>query len=92
MTEQELRAAVAEYDAEMAREMKAFTNNGFHLLYETAFYPSWKITTHEGSDDVLIKRYDGPLTISSYEYVVEDIAQNMRAMDAAAKAFQEALK
>ena len=83
MTEQELRvrAAVAEYDEELARF--GDWEFGSELYCEDdALY--WRI------QDSTISREQGSLMIECD--VIGTHAATMRAMDAAAKAFEEALK
>jgi hypothetical protein len=83
MTEQELRvrAAVAEYDEELARF--GDWEFGSELYCEDdALY--WRI------QDSTISREQGSLMIECD--VIGTHAATMRAMDAAAKAFQEALR
>lgn len=71
MTEQELRAAVAEYDAGLSREME-WDDESEDLFFNVG----------HGDGRMQFQRVD----------VRTSIDATMRAMDAAAKAFQEALK
>lgn len=85
MTEQELRAAVAEYDAELAREME-WDEEDEDLLHNQGCGIAWYVCAHcierDNLDTAHFQRAD----------IFPSIAATMRAMDAAAKAFQEALK
>ena len=84
MTEQELRAAVAEYDAEMAQDAEYdYTSGSLRLTYCDS-HKEWIINArgvscmsgcYEQESDVLVS-----------------IAATMRAMDAAAKEFEASLK
>lgn len=84
MTEQQLRAAVAEYDAEMARDADYdYTTGSLRLEYYDS-HAEWIISARG------VSRMSGCYEQESE--VLVSIPATMRAMDAAAKAFQEALK
>ena len=86
MTEQQLRAAVAEYDAEMAREME-WDDESEDLFLNVGRGVAWYVCPYYIERDQL----DGRMQFQRSD-VHTCIAATMRAMDAAAKAFQEALK
>lgn len=78
MTEQELRTAVAEYDAELART--AVYDQSYAWLEAGGI---WTLSSD------WTERREGVLIVNAAR---RPNAATMRAMDAAAKAFQEALK
>lgn len=80
MTEQGLRAAVAEYDAELARDMES-SGGG---LRSSSGEVQWCVC------EFSIRRESAVYTQDSETFISH--AATMRAMDAAAKAFEEALK
>lgn len=82
MTEQELRAAVAEYDPSLAES--AIMDNGWLTFYRSEPYTFWETNGFEVLRESKIKRMECD--------VIGSVAETMRAMDAAEKALMEALK
>lgn len=80
MNEKDLRAAVAEYDAELAREM---VSDGGGLCSDGGEI-QWCVYAFSVRRESATYTQDAEVLISH--------AATMRAMDAAAKAFEEALK
>ena len=87
MTEQELRAAVAEYDAELASELVTYWSSGDCEMYTRRSAVHWAVTRNfarlESGEN---------LNFRIESSVVGNLAATMRAMDAAAAAFEASLK
>lgn len=86
MTEQQLRSAVAEYDAGLSREME-WDDESEDLFFNVGHGVAWYVCPYYIERDQL----DGRIQFQRAD-VRTSIAATMRAMDAAARAFEEALK
>ena len=84
MTEQQLRAAVAKYDAELTDAIIVSDEDGYMIEWQNGKPVTWYLF------DGLIRRDEG--CYSQESDVLISHAATMRAMDAAARAFEEALK
>ena len=86
MIEQDLRDMVAKYDAELAREME-WDDESEDLFFNVGHGVAWYVCPYYIERDQL----DGRTQFQRSDVHIS-IPATMRAMDAAAKAFEEALR